>query len=119
MDGDRMLNLAGAGLALFVLGTVVLVGALVVTSEPPAEAPDVEWSVERVNETHVRVEHAGGSPVTAANLTVTVDGSERRTGWSGPVVQGQSTVLSAETGAVVRVFYGVGDDRDLMLRREV
>lgn len=122
MDGDRLLNLAGAGLALFVLGTIVLVGFLVATGQPPSEGepvPEVNWTVERVNDSHVRVTHAGGPPVDARNLTVTVDGAERSTGWSGQVVQGRSATLSAERDAVVRVFYGVGDSRQLVVRERI
>jgi hypothetical protein len=119
MDGDRMLNLAGGGLVVFVVGTVVLVGFLVATGQPAdsGEAvPAVNWSVDRVNDTHVRVAHVGGPPVDAVNLTVTVDGAERSTGWSGRVVRGRSTTLSAQPDAVVRVFYGVGDQRTLLVR---
>ena len=122
MDGDRLLDVAGGALVLFVVGTLALVGFLVVTGDPagPGEAvPAVNWSVERVNDTHVRVAHAGGPPVDAGNLTVTVDGGERRTDWEGRVVRGTSTTLTAAGDATVRIYFGAGDRRDLMTRVEV
>ncbi len=116
-----MLNLAGGALLLFVLGTVVLVGFLVATGVPTGsgDAPVANWSVERVNDTHVRVEHAGGPPVQASEVTVSVDNNERRTGWSGRVVQGESTTVRAGPESVVRVVLGAGNDREVRLQERV
>jgi len=117
-----MLNLAGGALLLFVLGTVVLVGVLVATGVPSTSTGDAgaaNWSVERVNDTHVRVEHAGGPPVQASEVTVSVDNNERRTGWSGRVVQGESATVRAGPEAVVRVVLGEGDDREVQLQERV
>ncbi len=122
MDGDRMLNLAGGALLVFVLGTLVLVGVLVATGVPTdstGDAAAANWSVERVNDTHVRVEHAGGPPVQASEVAVSVDTNERRTGWSGRVVQGESATVRAGPEAVVRVVLGEGDNREVLLQERV
>lgn len=117
-----MLRLAGGLLAVFVVGGVLLVGFLVATGQPSdqgADVPDVNWTIQRVNDTHVRVAHDGGSAVDAANLSVTVDGNERQTGWSGRVAVGTATTVQARADAVVRVVYGIGDDRVELTRRAV
>jgi len=121
MDGDRLLNLAGGALLVFVLGTVVLVGYLVATGVPTESGDDgaANWTVERVNDTHVTVEHAGGPPVQAADVVVSVDNNERQTGWSGRVVQGESATVRAGPETVVRVVLGDGDDREVLLQERV
>ena len=116
-----MLNLAGGALLVFVVGTLALVGFLVATGVPTdsTDAAAANWSVDRVNDTHVRVEHAGGPPVQANEVTVSVDNNQRRTGWSGRVVQGESATVRAGPETVVRVVIGTGDDREVQFQGRV
>lgn len=107
-DGDRILDLVGAALAATILVSVALLvfaAATAPTGAPP-EAPSTEWSLDRANTTHVRITHAGGEPVAARSLVVTVGGTDRRVdGWSGMVARGDSGVVRALEGKTVRVYW--------------
>lgn len=117
-DGDRILTLFGIGLVIAILAAlgVLVLGAMSAPSpDAPAGGPDADWRLERLNETHVRVEHAGGEPVPAEHLVVTVDGRPRHPGWSGTLVEGDGGVLLVREGQVVRLFWtGTPGDRDLL-----
>lgn len=106
-DGDTVLNLVGAAL---VVGLLVAGGVVALNFDPPAteEPPAANWTIERVDDTHVRVTHAGGDPVPTDELRVTVDSIRRSTDWSDPVTVGESTVIDASTGTNVRVVWQGG-----------
>lgn len=113
-DGDTVLRLVGAAL---VLGIVFAGGVVALNFDPPDRdpGPDANWTVERINDSHVRVTHAGGDPVRVENLHVTVDGLERATNFSDPVAPGDTTVVPASDGSMVRVIWEGGrGDRDIM-----
>lgn len=106
-DDDRLLDYLGVFVAVTLL---LMVGALVLAfagapGDRTAEAPGAEWSLERVNDTHVRVVHAGGRPVPADRLVVTVDGYRRRPTWSGLVSRGDATLVRAGTDLLVRLYW--------------
>lgn len=119
-DGDRLLDLVGVVLVLAVVAALGVV-ALNLGSPPAGEgAPAANWTVERVNETHVRVVHAGGDPVRTADLRVTVDGLERDAAWTDPVTESERAVVAASEGTVVRVVWAGGrGDREVMHRERV
>ncbi|MFC6988948.1 hypothetical protein ACFQJD_09900 [Haloplanus sp. GCM10025708] len=116
-DGDRILNLVGAALVLALIASLGLL--VVVASEGPATAagPDTEWSLSRVNETHVRIAHAGGERTHASNLVVTVDGRERSVSWTGVLTRGDSGALHARSTQVIRLYWLPEDgNRELLAR---
>lgn len=106
-DGDRLLNVLGVVLALFIL--VGLVGVVLAGLSGPStdveDAPDVDWTLERVNDSHVRLTHGGGDVVPATDLVVTVDGVRRRVSWSGNVVEGDTGAVRADRGMIVELFW--------------
>lgn len=106
-DGDRLLDLGGVVVAaLLVLMIVALALAFVAGPRDRAdEAPGAEWSLERANDTHVRLVHAGGEPVRADRLVVTVDGTRRRATWSGLVGPGDAGAVNARDGLLVRLYW--------------
>lgn len=107
-DGDRLLDAVGAVLVLAVLAGVGVV-ALNVSSTPDGDArPEANWTVERVNDSHVRIAHAGGEPFPADRLLVSVDGVHRNAGWPDPVTEGDATVVQAREGAVIRLYWDGG-----------
>lgn len=113
---SRLLTWVGIGLVLFIAFQLVVV-ALVFLNPPNggAATPDSSWRVERVNETHVRLTHAGGDPIAPTNLTVTVNGYERHVAWPTPVNEGSGTTVSAEPGGVIRLYWTGGEgNRDLL-----
>lgn len=109
-DGDRTLHLVGAALVVAVVAGLVVVG-LNFAGSSGAPAPDADWTVERVNASHVRVTHAGGEAVPADELRVTVDSLRRATDWPDPVTESDSVAVPAAEGTLVRVVYlgGRGD----------
>lgn len=105
-----MLNAIGVVLVLVLLGGVVLV---VVTAVSPPEsttgAPDANWTLERVNQTHVKIAHAGGEPVSASELLVTVGGDRRVVTVEGVVAEGDAFIVAAEEGAYVQLYWTGGE----------
>lgn len=105
-DGETILNLVGA---VLVVGLLAAGGVVALNFDAPDgddTAPDADWSVERVNDTYVRLTHAGGEPVRTEDLRVTVDSVERQgTTWENPVGPDDSTLVAASEGTRVRVVW--------------
>lgn len=107
LDGDRLLDLFGIVLVLAIVGALALIG-LGVTSAPQESTgpPETDWTLTRVNESHVRVSHAGGEPVRADHLTVAVDGQPRRVRWTAAMLtDGDSGTVRAGTGTRVTLIW--------------
>lgn len=119
MDGNRLLNTVGVVLVLAVVGGVVFVGALVVNPpENPQNAPEVNWTLERANDTHVRIVHAGGEPLGADELLVSVDGNRREFATSDPTVgEGDELVVRAAEGTNVELHWTGGERGAVFLAR--
>ena len=114
-DGDRILDLVGialVGLILVGAGMIVVAG---LNAGDSAGAPESDWKLVRVNETHVQVGHVGGEATRARNLTVTVDGNERPTTWDGNVSRGDVTLVRADPGATVRLYWTSSNDDRILL----
>lgn len=109
-DGDRILTLVGIGLAVAILlsvGVLFLAATTAPTRQP--DVPTADWSLDRVNDTHVRIAHAGGDAIEGTNLVVTVDGYERTAHWPPRVVEGDTVVVRAPPGRLVRLYWDNGD----------
>jgi hypothetical protein len=107
LDEDRLLDLFGIVLVLAIVGALALIG-LGVTSAPQESTgpPETDWTLTRVNESHVRVSHAGGEPVRADLLTVAVDGQPRRVQWTTTMLtQGESGAVRADEGVRVTLIW--------------
>jgi hypothetical protein len=105
--GDRLLTLFGVALALFiVVGVVgVVIAGMSGPSGDAAAAPEVDWSFERVNASHVRLVHRGGPGVPASDLVVTADGVRRRVSWTGVVSEGDAGLVRADRGVLVQLYW--------------
>lgn len=106
-DPDQALNLLGVLVVVFI---VIAVGVLLLsantTQEASSAAPDADWTLNRVNESHVRITHTGGESTLTERLTVTVDGRPRRSLWSADrLVPGESGLVRAGSGATVTLFW--------------
>jgi hypothetical protein len=106
-DGDRLLNILGAIVALFVVVGIVgvVLAGLGGPSDSVAAAPDANWTAERVNESHVRLAHGGGDAVPSRDLVVTVDGVRRRVSWRGLVTEGDTGLVRAGRGTTVELYW--------------
>lgn len=118
-DGDTVLNLVGVVLVLAVVVGLVVVG-LNFSGSAGEQPPDTEWTIERINDTHASVTHAGGEPVRTDEVRVTADSVRRAANWSDPVAEGESVVIPASEGSLVRVVWvGGRGDRSIMARERV
>lgn len=117
MDGDRLLNVMGLLLVLGLVGgtaTLVAVGMNSDSGET-VEKPVANWNAERVNDTYVRITHAGGDPVDTDRLVVTVGGNERTVTWSETVFPGDAGLVQASPGTTVELYW----QRDRATDREL
>lgn len=117
-DPDQYLTAAGV---LLVVGVVAALGvvALAASAGPgTAEAPNVDFTAERVNESTVRVTHAGGEPVDAENVVLVVDGIAQPASWSGHLTEGDSGLVDVSSGATIQVFYLGGRGDRILLENE-
>lgn len=118
-DGDQLLNLVGIILLLFlILASAILVLIATSPQQQPAAKPDADWQLQKVNESYVRIRHAGGAPVQTENLTVTVDGTPRRPQWTAPTLtDGDAGVVRIGDGTRVTLLWSRSEaDREVMKR---
>ncbi len=117
-DGDRLLTLFGAAVALFIV--VGLVGVVIAGLGGPSTdvtgAPDSEWSLERLNDSHVQIMHRGGEAVPATDLVVTVDGVRRRVSWTGVVGDGDTGAVRAGRDVLVQLYWTTDAGERVKLR---
>jgi FlaG/FlaF family flagellin (archaellin) len=119
-DGERLLDVVGVALVVAVLLALGVVAVAVGAGPTGDAAPDAEWSLERVNDSHVRITHAGGDPVPAAELVITVDGLQRNEEWSGVVTPEESAVVRASERELVRIYWDAGrGERELFTQWRV
>lgn len=105
-NGDRILRLTGVVLVFAIavaLAIIILAGA----QGPPDDnsGPDVNWTISRINETVVRIQHAGGEQIDASNLVVTVDGRVRHPSWPSSISEGDHAQLNVQSGQTVRIIW--------------
>ncbi|GAB3685451.1 hypothetical protein GCM10028857_15970 [Salinarchaeum chitinilyticum] len=109
---DRKLDVLGVVLAvLVVLGAGLAVfGAMEASSGGGGEEIEIDFTVERINETHLRVVHAGGDVVEGADLSITIDGRDRVPVGRFPerVNEGDAAVVQIDAGHTLRVYYHGG-----------
>jgi FlaG/FlaF family flagellin (archaellin) len=116
----------GPWLALIALAIVLLIGygavavGLSATSDaaPADDAPDASWDLSRVNESHVRLTHAGGEPVPASQLSLSVNGTTRYPNWDFKVVtDSDSGTFQADSGSsIVLVWQRKATDQVILAR---
>lgn len=115
-DRDRKLDAAGIVLGVAVLLSIGLLAFGTAQVDSGADQqPDVEWSLDRVDDNHVRIAHDGGEPLYAEELSMTVDGRERPTPFEGTIRSGDSATVPVSEGMRVRLHWTGGTgERELM-----
>lgn len=112
LSAERKLDLLGVALVLLVvLGTGLAVyGALDIAGQDGSETPSINFTAERVNDTHVAIVHDGGDVVRGEELVLTIDGRDRVPAERFPtsVSDGDAAVLQAREGRTVRVYWTGG-----------
>jgi len=117
IDDDRLIDVAGVIVVVFIvlaLGVLVLAADTAPTRDA-VQPPDANWTIERVGVGDVNVTHAGGDPVDASDLVVSVAGVERGPGRSDVLTEGESITVPARSGQEVKLYWvGERDDRTLL-----
>lgn len=117
IDDDRLIDVVGVVVAVLVvlaLVVIVLAGATA-PSRDLGESPDADWTIERVSDRNVNLTHAGGEPVSAADLVVSVAGVERGAGRSDQLTEGEAITVPARPGQEVRLYWVAGRDERVLL----
>lgn len=117
IDDDRLLDVIGVVLVvLIVVSVAVLVLAGSTADErDPGEPPDVDWTIERVGPGAVNITHAGGEPVPAGELIVSVAGVERATGREDVITEGEAITVPSRPGQEIQLFWVAGRDERVLL----
>lgn len=103
---DRKLDVAGVVLAGLVAVSVVLLAFGAAQGAGNAsDTPNVEWSVEQVNESYVEITHEGGDTIYAENLVVFVDAQGHPTPFEGAIRPGDSAVSPVDETSIVQLFW--------------
>ncbi|MFB6138531.1 MAG: hypothetical protein ABEJ42_09395 [Halobacteriaceae archaeon] len=117
-DPDRALDAVGVFLAVGLLvGGGVAVLAAMNADTLAADPPDASWRLERVNESHARIVHAGGEPVETEALSVIVVRYERPVNWTGALFEGDGGVVRAHVGESVSLVWDGGRGDTVRLAR--
>ena len=118
IDDDRVLDAIGVVLVVFIVlavGVLVLAGATAPERTLPEE-PDANWTIERVGVGEVNITHAGGEPVDASELVISVAGVEHPTRRSDELTPGESITIPARSGQTVKLFWVAGRDERVLLK---
>lgn len=109
-DEDQLLNLLGVILILFIISSVAFLVFTATDTSPSQQEtdPEVNWTLERLNATHVQITHGGGDSVVVENLSVTVNGRPRPVSWSGRLMNGDIGKFRSERGDVIRLYWTGG-----------
>lgn len=116
-ERDKSLDIIGVivfGLLIFSLLTVGY--TIMNTPSRQGVTPDVNWSLNNVNDTYYRIQHNGGEPVAAHDLTVIVSGNERDVTWSSETLrEGDGGLIQvSERQAIAMYWTQEGGDRILL-----
>lgn len=118
MEGDRLLDVIGVLILLGLVAGGAMLLVVAINSQPNESqpAPDTNWTVERLNGTHIRLTLDSGEPVETDKLIVTVTGAQRAVDWSGTLFEGDGGILRARPGRSVTIYWkaSVHSDRVIL-----
>lgn len=118
-DGDQLLNIIGVILLVFIiLSVAVLILAAMSAQERSVEQPETDWGLQQINESYVRIIHAGGEPVQTGKLSVTVDGTPRQPRWTATTLtEGEYGVVRVGEGTTLSLLWQHSEsERDVLQR---
>jgi len=114
-DDFELIDVFGAVVLLLLLASVaVVVFATPEVSQRP-EPPEADWSIEKVNDSHIQIRHEGGEPVDPENLTIIVKEYPRPTEWSmngsdGLVREGDYTYIQISDDQDIALYWSASED---------
>jgi hypothetical protein len=107
-DGDRILNFVGIALVVFLVlavGAVVLAGSFGASGGSDTDPPEANWSVERINGTHVELIHEGGPPVQINDLIVVVGKTDRGIRRERMIYDGEGFAVPVQQGSSLGLYW--------------
>jgi hypothetical protein len=115
--GDRLLTLVGVGLVAAVVLALGVVAVAFAVGPSDGGAVEADLRLERVNDTHAKIVHAGGEPVESENLVVTVDSYERPVDMPRLLAEGDEVVFELRDDQGARLVYDEGrNEREILSR---
>ena len=107
VDDDRVIDVVGLAVVALVVLFLAVLGLAFATapSRQPTAPPDANWTIHRVDAGHVEIVHAGGEPVDATRLVVSVGGIEHGPGRSDTLTDGEGIEVSASPGERVQLLW--------------
>jgi hypothetical protein len=111
----ELIDVAG----IFILILLVASVAVIVVATPEVaerdEPPDSDWTVQKVNDSHMEVRHLRGEPVAMQNLTVIIGEYPRPVKWSGNVSggyvrEGGYASIEVSEGETIAVYWSSSED---------
>lgn len=122
-DDFELIDVGGAVVVLLLLASVVVIVVAAPEVSQRAEPPDSEWSIEMVNDSHMRISHEGGEPVDPGNLTIIVEEYPRQTEWlkngsvtDGFLTEGSHAFIEVSDGQAVALYWSGSEDT---IKREI
>lgn len=113
-ETERSIDPIGIGIAVVIVviaGGLLLVGPLSGTAGQSTSAPDTDFKVVRINDSHVQIAHVGGDNVAGDRLSVVVDSEERSPGWPNTVTDGDVVLIQADANSTITLFWAGPEKR--------
>lgn len=105
-DDDQLLTMVGG---ILVLGVLIALGVVIIAGlsapDTASDAPEMSWTVDRINDSHVRLTHQGGDQVDSESLVITVNGVRRHPSWDETISEGDSAVIRAGSDELIRLYW--------------
>lgn len=109
LSSDRKLDVLGVVLGIVVLLGICLAvyGAIEISQGGGEQTPTANFSVDRINETHVHLQHAGGDTVRGEELALTINGREYVPAGRFPpsVSEGDRALVQVRPGKTLQVWW--------------
>jgi hypothetical protein len=120
-DGPWLALIAVVIVLLVAYGAVAIALSVSSGTNPAADAPDAQWNLNRINETHVELVHAGGEQVPKSQISLSVNGTTRYPEWRGGniklIMTGDTGTLQASPGSSIVLVWQLSSTDHVVLDR--
>mgnify|MGYP000400992886 CR=1 FL=1 len=114
---DRVLTLVGVGLVAAIVVALAVVGVSFTVGSSDGDMTDADLRLERINDSHAKINHSGGEPIETENLVVTVDSYERPVQMPPVIAEGDEVVFELRDDQGARLVYDLGrNEREIVSR---
>ncbi len=90
----ELIDLIGLAIGLMLVLSVVSILYSMANFPVDSESqPDVNWSIDRINNTYIEIKHRGGDRITASKVIVMLNSNRRDIEWSSNMLDRGDTGL--------------------------